>query len=32
VCTTGSTLSACAAPLFQAGASEVWGLALARPM
>lgn len=32
VCTTGSTLAACAAPLFQAGASEVWGLALARPI
>lgn len=32
VCTTGSTLAACAAPLFLAGASEVWGLVLARPV
>ena len=32
VCTTGSTLAACAAPLFRAGASEVWGLTLARPV
>ena len=32
VCTTGATLEACAAPLFAAGASEVWGLVLARPM
>ncbi len=32
VCTTGSTLAACAAPLFLAGASEVWGLTLARPV
>lgn len=32
VCTTGSTLEACAAPLLQAGAREVWGLVLARPM
>jgi ComF family protein len=31
VCTTGATLEACAAPLFNAGASKVWGLALARP-
>src|SRR5262249_28851561 len=31
VCTTGATLEACAAPLFAAGASEVWGLVLARP-
>jgi ComF family protein len=32
VCTTGATLAACASPLRQAGAREVWGLALARPM
>jgi ComF family protein len=32
VCTTGATLEACATPLFAAGASEVWGLVLARPM
>ncbi len=32
VCTTGSTLAACATPLFQAGAREVWGLVLARPL
>ena len=32
VCTTGSTLAACAAPLFRAGAKEVWGLVLARPI
>lgn len=32
ICTTGATLEACAAPLFAAGASAVWGLALARPM
>jgi ComF family protein len=32
VSTTGATLEACAAPLFVAGASEVWGLVLARPM
>ncbi len=32
VCTTGSTLAACAVPLFLAGVSEVWGLALARPV
>ncbi|MBE3559509.1 MAG: ComF family protein [Ktedonobacteraceae bacterium] len=31
VCTTGATLGACAAPLFAAGASAVWGLVLARP-
>lgn len=31
VSTTGSTLEACAAPLFAAGAKEVWGLVLARP-
>ncbi len=32
VCTTGATLEACAAPLFAAGASGVWGLVLARPL
>lgn len=32
VCTTGSTLEACAAPLFAAGARTVWGLVLARPL
>jgi ComF family protein len=32
VCTTGATLEACAAPLFAAGAREVWGLVLARPL
>jgi ComF family protein len=32
VCTTGSTLEACAAPLFAAGAMTVWGLVLARPV
>jgi predicted amidophosphoribosyltransferase len=31
VCTTGSTLSACAEKLLAAGAREVWGLVLARP-
>jgi ComF family protein len=31
VCTTGATLEACARTLFQAGASSVWGLVLARP-
>lgn len=31
VCTTGATLAACAAPLYAAGISEVWGLVLARP-
>jgi len=30
VCTTGATIEACAAPLYQAGALSVWGLALAR--
>ena len=30
VVTTGSTMSACARPLMAAGASSVWGLALAR--
>ncbi|GAC1389236.1 MAG: hypothetical protein NVS4B11_18870 [Ktedonobacteraceae bacterium] len=29
VCTTGATLDACAAALFQAGAASVWGLVLA---
>ena len=29
VCTTGATLDACAATLFQAGAASVWGLVLA---
>ena len=32
VCTTGSTLEACAAPLFAAGAKAVRGLVLARPI
>jgi ComF family protein len=32
VSTTGATLEACAAPLFAAGAREVWGLVLARPV
>jgi ComF family protein len=31
VCTTGATLAACAEALRAAGASEVWGLTLARP-
>jgi ComF family protein len=31
VYTTGSTLSACADPLFASGAASVWGLVLARP-
>lgn len=31
VATTGATLEACAAPLFEAGAAAVWGLVLARP-
>lgn len=30
VCTTGATLEACAAPLYAAGAKEVWGLVLGR--
>ena len=30
VCTTGATLGACAAALLAAGATEVWGLTLAR--
>ena len=32
VCTTGATLEACTAPLFAAGALEVWGLVLALPV
>ena len=32
VSTTGATLEACATPLFEAGAKEVWGLVLARPL
>jgi len=32
VYTTGATLEACAAPLFAAGATAVWGLVLARPL
>jgi ComF family protein len=32
VCTTHSTLEACAAPLFAAGAEIVYGLVLARPV
>jgi ComF family protein len=32
VSTTSATLEACATPLFEAGAKEVWGLVLARPM
>jgi ComF family protein len=32
VCTTGATLEACSAPLFAAGAQEVWALVLARPL
>lgn len=31
VCTTGATLAACAAPLYAAGVSQVWGLVLGRP-
>jgi len=31
VYTTGATLEACAAPIFAAGAREVWALVLARP-
>ncbi len=30
VCTTGSTLFACATPLLRAGAAQVWGLVVAR--
>ncbi len=32
VSTTSATLEACAMPLFAAGAKEIWGLVLARPM
>ncbi len=32
VCTTGAKLEACAAPLYAAGATAVWGLVLARPL
>jgi ComF family protein len=32
VSTTSATLEACAVPLFAAGAREVWGLVLARPV
>jgi ComF family protein len=32
VSTTSATLEACATPLFAAGAREIWGLVLARPM
>jgi len=32
VSTTSATLEACAVPLFAAGAREIWGLVLARPM
>ena len=32
VCTTGATLEACSAPLFAAGAQQVWALVLARPL
>ena len=32
VSTTSATLEACATPLFAAGAKEVWGLVLARPL
>jgi predicted amidophosphoribosyltransferase len=32
VSTTGATLEACVTPLFDAGAKEVWGLVLARPV
>lgn len=31
VCTTGSSLEACAAPLYNAGVREIWGLVLGRP-
>jgi len=30
VCTTGSTMVACAEPLLRAGAASVWGLVVAR--
>jgi len=32
VSTTSATLEACATPLFEAGAKEIWGLVLARPL
>jgi ComF family protein len=32
VSTTGATLEACAVPLYAAGAKEIWGLVLARPV
>ena len=32
VSTTSATLEACAMPLFAAGAEEIWGLVLARPL
>ncbi len=32
VSTTGATLEACSTPLYAAGAREVWGLVLARPL
>src|SRR6266480_5899707 len=32
VSTTSATLEACAMPLFAAGAKEIWGLVLARPL
>jgi ComF family protein len=32
VCTSGATLEACSVPLFAAGAKEVWGLTLAKPV
>jgi ComF family protein len=32
VSTTSATLEACATPLFAAGAKEIWGLVLARPL
>lgn len=31
VCTTGATLEACAAPFYNAGVKNVWGLVLSRP-
>ena len=32
VSTTSATLEACATPLFEAGAKQIWGLVLARPL
>ena len=32
ISTTSATLEACATPLFAAGAKEIWGLVLARPL